>query len=76
MFNVLKSRLGAMFFLEYFTWGAWYVTLGTFLSRTLQFSGKEVGWVAGTTALGAIIAPFFIGVLADRAAATQRRRVW
>jgi nucleoside transporter len=72
MFTILKSRLGAMFFLEYFTWGAWYVTLGTWLSRTLHFSGTQVGWVAGTTALGAIIAPFFIGVVADRAAATQR----
>jgi nucleoside transporter len=70
--SILKSRLGAMLFLEYFTWGAWYVTLGTWLSRTLHFTGTQVGWVAGTTALGAIIAPFFIGVVADRAAATQR----
>ena len=69
--SILKSRLGAMLFLEYFTWGAWYVTLGTWLSRTLHFSGTQVGWVAGTTALGAVVAPFFIGVIADRAAATQ-----
>ena len=58
-------------FLQYFVWGAWYVTLGTWLSA-LHFSGQQIGWAAGTTAIGAIVSPFFVGLIADRAFATQR----
>jgi len=68
----MKARLSAMMFLEYFIWGAWYVTLGTWLSMSLKFSGQEVGLAAGTTAIGAIVSPFLAGLLADRAFATQR----
>jgi nucleoside transporter len=60
-----------MMFLEYFIWGAWYVTIGTWLSTTLHFSGSEIGLVAGSTAAGAILAPFFVGLIADRLFATQ-----
>ncbi|MGH8122416.1 MAG: MFS transporter, partial [Rudaea sp.] len=72
MITSIKSRLGVMMFLEYFIWGAWYVTLGTWLATTLHFSGQQIGWIAGTTAVGAIISPFFVGLIADRAFATQR----
>jgi nucleoside transporter len=68
----MRARLGALMFLEYFVWGAWYVTLGTFLAIGLRFSGSQVGWAAGTTAVGAILAPFFVGLVADRFFATQR----
>lgn len=68
----LRARLSAMMFLQYFVWGAWYVTLGTWLASTLKFSGQEVGWAAGTTAIGAILAPFFVGLLADKMLATQK----
>jgi len=68
----MRARLRAMMFLEYFVWGAWYVTLGTYLARTLQFSGQQVGWAAGTTAVGAMISPFFVGFIADRWFATQK----
>lgn len=68
----LKSRLGIMMFLQYFVWGAWYVTLGTWLATTLKFSGEQVGWAAGTTAIGAIVSPFFGGLIADRWFATQK----
>jgi nucleoside transporter len=61
-----------MMFLEYFIWGAWYVTLGTWLGQTLHFSGEQVGLAAGTTALGAMIAPFLVGLMADELFANQR----
>ncbi len=70
--NLLRMRLSAMMFLEYLVWGSWYVTLGTYLGRTLNFSGTEIGLVYGTPALAAMITPFFIGLIADRFFATQK----
>jgi nucleoside transporter len=67
-----KVRLALMMFLQYFIWGAWYVTLGTWLARGLRFSGQEIGLAAGTTAIGAIVSPFLVGVIADRSFATQK----
>ena len=61
-----------MMFFEYFIWGAWYVTLGTWLGQTLHFSGEQIGLAAGTTALGAMIAPFLVGLMADELFANQR----
>ncbi|MGH8208282.1 MAG: nucleoside permease [Steroidobacteraceae bacterium] len=69
---LIKSRLGCMMFLNYFIWGAWYVTLGTWLATALRFSGQQIGWIAGTTAIGAMISPFFAGLVADRSLATQK----
>ncbi len=66
-----RLRLSFMMFLEYFIWGAWYVTLGTWLATSLHFSGQQIGLAAGTTAVGAIIAPFFVGLVADRLFKTQ-----
>ena len=68
----IKARLGTMMFLEYFIWGAWYVTVGTWLSTTFHFSGQQVGLVAGSTAIGAIVAPFFVGLIADKLFATEK----
>jgi len=55
-----------MMFLEFFIWGAWFVTLGTFLATNLKASGPETGSVFSTQSWGAIIAPFIIGLIADR----------
>lgn len=55
-----------MMFLEFFIWGAWFVTLGTFLATNLGASGPETGAVFSTQSWGAIIAPFIIGLIADR----------
>ncbi len=67
----IKVRLALMFFLQYFIWGAWYVTVGTWLGTTLHFSGTAIALVAGSTAFGALIAPFVAGSLADRRFATE-----
>ena len=72
MKKLLKARLSLMLFLEYFIWGAWYVTLGTWLGESLRFSGAQIGVVAGTTAVGAIVSPFLVGILADRLFSTEK----
>src|SRR5262245_55198462 len=68
----LKARLCLMMFLNYVIWGAWYVTIGTYLTATLKFSGTEAGAVFGTTALASMITPFFMGLIADRFLATEK----
>lgn len=61
-----RIKLSVMMFLEFFIWGAWFVTLGTFLGSNLSATGAETGSVFSTQSWGAIIAPFIIGLIADR----------
>lgn len=66
MQSITKAKLSFMMFLEFFIWGGWFVTLGTFLSNNLSASGVEIGQAFSTQSWGAIIAPFIIGLIADR----------
>ncbi|MBS1578450.1 MAG: nucleoside permease [Bacteroidetes bacterium] len=62
----IRFQLSFMMFLNFFIWGAWFVTLGTFLQNNLSATGAESGSVFSTQSWGAIIAPFIIGLIADR----------
>jgi nucleoside transporter len=62
----MNARLSAMMFLQFFIWGGWFVTLGTFLTTTLSATGGQVGMAFSTQSWGAIFAPFVIGLIADR----------
>ncbi len=60
-----SARLMTMMFFEFFLWGCWYATAATYLTK-IGFTGLEVGAVYSTVSWGAIISPFFIGMIADR----------
>ncbi len=61
-----RIRLGTMMFLQFFIWGAWFVTMGTYLANSLSASGAQIGLAYATQSWGAIVAPFVIGLIADK----------
>ena len=66
MKSLTKIQLSLMMFLQFFIWGGWFVTLGTFLGNNLSATGGQIAMAFSTQSWGAIIAPVFIGLIADR----------
>jgi len=72
MTTAIRIKLSLMMFLEFFIWGAWFVTLGTYLLHNLKATGTQVGVAFLTQSIGAIVAPFIIGLIADRFFSAQK----
>jgi len=72
MNSTTRFKLSFMMFLEFFIWGAWFVTMGTFLGKNLLSNDVQIGSAYSTQSLGAIIAPFLIGLIADKFFSAQK----
>ncbi|MGB7394911.1 MAG: nucleoside permease [Pricia sp.] len=66
MTAIVRTQLSFMMFLEFFIWGSWFVTMGIYLPNTLKSDGGEIAMAYSTQSWGAILAPFVIGLIADR----------
>jgi nucleoside transporter len=62
----IRLRLCVMMFLEFFIWGGWFVTMGSYLAANLHASGAQTALAYSTQSWGAIVAPLIVGLVADR----------
>jgi nucleoside transporter len=72
MNNAVRFQLSLMMFLEFFIWGSWYVTMGTYLLETLKATGLQTGAAYGANSIATMISPFLVGMIADRYFSAQR----
>lgn len=73
MKNTVRLQLSLMMFLNFFIWSIWFVTMGTYLTKgNIGATGSQAGLAYGTQSLGAIIAPFIVGLIADKFFAAQK----
>ena len=68
----IRFRLGLMMFLQFYVWGGWFVTLGSYLAANLHATGAQGALAYSTQSWGAILAPIFAGLIADRYVNAER----
>ena len=62
----IKLRLTVVSFLQFFVWGAWLITIGTYFFSNNMGTGKQFGDIFTTLAISSIIMPALTGIIADR----------
>ncbi len=67
----LRLQLSAMMFVQFFIWGAWFVTAPNYLG-TIGFNANDISWTYAVGPIAAMISPFFVGMIADRFFPAQR----
>lgn len=72
MDSAVRLKLSVMMFLQYAIWGAWGVSMGGYMGKTLAFDGVKIASIYSTTAIAAMISPLFVGYVADRFFSTER----
>ncbi|MCE7044377.1 nucleoside permease [Dyadobacter sp. CY312] len=72
MKNTTRFQLMAMMFLLYFIWGSWYGQMSKYMFTALGATGAQVGNAYAAFSIAMIIAPFFVGMIADRYFAAQK----
>jgi nucleoside transporter len=68
----IRVQLSVMMFVQFFVWGAWFVTMGNYLGAGLGFEGSDIGRAYSTTGYAAILSPLFVGMIADRFFSAQK----
>ena len=63
-------RLSVMMFLQFFIWGSWYVTAGTYVPA-MKWPQATTGWVYTAGPIAALISPLLLGLIVDRFFASQ-----
>jgi nucleoside transporter len=68
----VRVRLSLLMFLQYFIWGSWYVTMGTYILSSLKADAIQLGSAYANLSIAAIVSPFFVGLIADRFFSAQK----
>ncbi len=66
MKDITKFQLAVMMFMQFFVWGAWYGQMSKYMTDRLGATGDQVGNAYAAFSIAMIVAPFFVGMLADR----------
>lgn len=62
----LKLQLKTLSFLQFFLWGSWLNTFGSYMFITLHFKGEDIGAVYSTLGIAAVITSTLFGIVADK----------